>query len=231
MTSFYSKVISNQPTLGETLVQRRTELGLSLEEIATASNISIRYLQALESGNYRQIPGEVYTRSFLKTYAKLLGLNFQDLIAVYETEKKIYAKTKTDIKDFRKPVIRVSQLHLVVTPKIVRGVIVGILALACLVYLGLKINRIMTPPQLIIESPQDNLITKQSFVAVKGKVEKESTLEINGQKVLADSNGNFYETIDLQPGVNTIEIMAEKRHGQKTKIFKQVVVENNNTNN
>ena len=170
MTSFYSKVISNQPTLGETLVQRRTELGLSLEEIATASNISIRYLQALESGNYRQIPGEVYTRSFLKTYAKLLGLNFQDLIVVYETEKKIYAKTKTDIKDFRKPVIRVSQLHLVVTPKIVRGVIVGILAIACLVYLGLKINRIMTPPQLIIESPQDNLITKQSFVAVKGKV-------------------------------------------------------------
>ena len=56
-------------------------------------------------------------------------------------------------------------------------------------------------------------------------------MEINGQKVLADSNGNFYETIDLQPGVNTIEIMAEKRHGQKTKIFKQVVVENNNTNN
>ena len=83
---------------------------------------------------------------------------------------------------------------------------------------------ILTPPRLLVEEPVSNLVTNQSFVEVAGMVEPESNLEINGTQVLADLQGRFSETVDLQPGVNIIEVVAEKRHGKQTKKYLQVVV-------
>lgn len=226
MAAFSSKKISNPPNLGEQLRSCRQNLGISLADACKATNISVKYLQALESGNHQQLPGEVYAKSFLKVYANFLGLDYQNFLKIYSTEQKIYTKTsKSSGHDFRKPVERVSRAHLIVTPKIVRAGILGLLVLVCLVYLGVKVKAIMTPPILIIERPQNNLVTDQNFVEVAGSSEKEVTLEINGQQILADSSGHFSETIDLQPGVNIIEILAEKRHGPQTKVYRQVNVQ------
>ncbi|MFA5022065.1 MAG: helix-turn-helix domain-containing protein [Patescibacteria group bacterium] len=231
MASFSFKEISNPPRLGEQLKTVRQKLGIDLSQAAREINISVKYLQALETGQYQDLPGEVYAKSFLKVYTKFLGLDFDELGSLYESEQKVYAKTKNSgANDFKKPVERISRLHLIVTPRLVRGIIIGLLALACLTYLGIKIKMIVTPPALTVISPVDNLVTDQNFIAVVGQVEKEATLEVNGQQVLVDQNGNFSETIDLQSGTNVIEIRAEKRHGTQTKIYRQVVVNKENNN-
>ena len=225
MVSFSSKQISNPPSLSERLKDRRQQLCLSLAQATEATNVSIKYLEALESSCHQRLPGEVYARCFLKVYAKFLGLDENEILALYQSEQKIYTKTKKpDDNDFKKPVKRISQFHLMVTPKLIRGIIVGLLALIVLVYLGVKIKAIVTPPVLVINSPADNLVTSRNFIEVGGQAESETILEINGQQVIADDDGNFSETLDLQLGVNVIEIKAEKRHGQQTKIYRQVVV-------
>ncbi|MDX9893584.1 MAG: helix-turn-helix domain-containing protein [Patescibacteria group bacterium] len=229
MAGFSFKEISNPLTIGQRLKNRREEFRLTLVEVAKNIGISAKYLSALEDGDYRRLPGEVYTKSFLKSYVKFLGLDHQEILSLYGSEQKIYNCTrKTNQHQFHKPVERVSSWHLLVTPRIVRGLIVFCLALSCLVYLGFRFKAIVTPPLLLVDSPAQNLVTEQNFVKISGQIEPEATLQINGQKVLTDEASRFDETLDLQSGVNIIELTAQKRHGTQTKKYLQVVVVDNN---
>lgn len=226
MVGFSFKEISNPLSLGELLQEQREKKGISISESAKATGVSVKYLQALEDCDYKKLPGEVYAKGFLKVYTKFLGLDYDETLKIYTCERKVYVKTKKDkTTDFNKPVEKISRVHLIVTPKIVRGLLIILLALACLSYLGFKVKAIVTPPMLIISRPADNLMTEQLFIEVVGQSEAETMIEINGQQVLADQEGNFSETIDLQTGVNVIEVKATKRHGTETKKYLQVVVE------
>jgi cytoskeletal protein RodZ len=61
--------------IGAMLKEEREAKGVSLEDVQRRSRISIRYLEALEEGNFDAIPGEVYVRGFLKRYAESLGID------------------------------------------------------------------------------------------------------------------------------------------------------------
>jgi len=70
-------------SLGEKLKTTRTEKGLSHDQIARETNISIRYLEALESENFSVFPGEPYVLGFLKNYGAYLDLDVQKVISLY----------------------------------------------------------------------------------------------------------------------------------------------------
>ncbi len=235
MVGFSYKKISNPLNLGQQLSECRQAAGLDLAEVSRQINVSVRYLAAIENGQYDELPGEVYAKNFLRTYAKFLGRDCADCWQQYQSEHKLFRKTKIDQSaDFSKPVKRISKFHLLVTPRIIRTILVLLLVVVCLGYLGFKVKAIVTPPQLVVTQPADNLVTEEKFIEIVGQVEPQATLAINGQQVLIDQDSRFAETIDLQPGVNIIEITAEKRHGKQTKIYRQVVLlaqeEKNNLN-
>jgi len=72
-------------SLGEKLKTARTEKALSFDQISRDTNISIRYLEALETENFSVFPGEPYIIGFLKNYGKYLDLDVQKLISLYRT--------------------------------------------------------------------------------------------------------------------------------------------------
>ena len=51
----------------------REARGLTLADICQATKISVKNLEALENGEFHRLPPPVYTRSYLKAYARLLG--------------------------------------------------------------------------------------------------------------------------------------------------------------
>jgi cytoskeletal protein RodZ len=53
----------------------RATRGHSLDEIARATNITMRYLQAIESGELEKLPGGIYTKSYIRQYAEASGLD------------------------------------------------------------------------------------------------------------------------------------------------------------
>ena len=55
--------------LGAILLEARTERGLSLEELSERTKIRVDYLQAVEQET-EVIPGEVYYRAFVRSYAR-----------------------------------------------------------------------------------------------------------------------------------------------------------------
>ncbi|NUM25965.1 MAG: helix-turn-helix domain-containing protein [Candidatus Buchananbacteria bacterium] len=225
MAGFSYKKISNPLSLGQELSERRKKLGLELADVAHQINVSVKYLEAIEEGRYDQLPGEVYAKNFLRSYTKYIGCDYYDFLKRYQSEHTVYKKTKLrGVADFSKPVERISKMHLIVTPRLIRTFIVLLLVMSCFGYLGIKVKAIVTPPELVVATPEDNLKTDKNFIEVAGQIEAESTLEINGQQVLTDQDSRFNETIDLKPGVNIIEITAKKRHGQQTKVYRQVVL-------
>jgi transcriptional regulator with XRE-family HTH domain len=70
-------------SFGENLRREREMRGVGLEEIATATRISTRFLQALENEQWDRLPGGVFNRGFIRAVARFLGLDEEALIAEY----------------------------------------------------------------------------------------------------------------------------------------------------
>jgi cytoskeletal protein RodZ len=68
---------------GEHLKREREMRGVSLEEIAGATRISTRFLEALEKEAWDRLPGGVFNRGFVRTVARFLGLEEESLLAEY----------------------------------------------------------------------------------------------------------------------------------------------------
>jgi cytoskeletal protein RodZ len=61
-------------SLGEKLRQAREARGVSISEIAEQTRISSHYLEAIESDDYRTLPGGIFNKGFVKSYANMSGL-------------------------------------------------------------------------------------------------------------------------------------------------------------
>lgn len=71
------------PTLGEELRHKREQRGITLAEIAEATRIGTRFLKAIETDNFAILPGGIFTRSFIRAYAKHVGMNEDEAIGMY----------------------------------------------------------------------------------------------------------------------------------------------------
>jgi len=71
------------PTLGEELRQRREQRGISLAEISETTRIGTRFLKAIETDNFSILPGGIFTRSFIRAFAKHVGMNEDEALSLY----------------------------------------------------------------------------------------------------------------------------------------------------
>lgn len=76
------------PTLGEELRKERELRGISLKEIADSTKISKRFLEAIERDDIGALPAAVFTRGFVREYARYLGLNAEEMVSRYAQELK-----------------------------------------------------------------------------------------------------------------------------------------------
>src|SRR5215510_8037630 len=74
---------SELASFGEELRREREIRGISLKEIADATKISKRFLEAIEKNDHRTLPAPVFTRGFVREYARYLGLNADDMVNRY----------------------------------------------------------------------------------------------------------------------------------------------------
>jgi len=65
--------------LGERLRQQRVAMGVSLQHISEQTRIGVRYLEALEAGDFKQLPGAIFARSFVRQYAEIVGTDASSL--------------------------------------------------------------------------------------------------------------------------------------------------------
>lgn len=73
-------------TVGETLRRTRLAKKLELQDVAAYLCIRARFLEALENGNTKELPGDAYAQGFVRSYAAYLGLDADKTVAEYKRE-------------------------------------------------------------------------------------------------------------------------------------------------
>ncbi len=74
---------SELASFGEELRREREIRGISLKEISDATKISKRFLEAIERNDHKTLPAPVFTRGFVREYARYLGLNSEEIVTRY----------------------------------------------------------------------------------------------------------------------------------------------------
>jgi cytoskeleton protein RodZ len=69
--------------IGSPLREARNRRKIDLSEVEAATRIRVRYLRAIENEEWDALPGGVYTRGFIRTYAAFLGLDGERLAEDY----------------------------------------------------------------------------------------------------------------------------------------------------
>jgi transcriptional regulator with XRE-family HTH domain len=82
--------------LGNTLKNARELKKESYEDVSLKINVAVRYLKAMEEDDFSVFPGEVYAIGFLKNYGAYLGINADELLALYQAMKLQEQPTPVD---------------------------------------------------------------------------------------------------------------------------------------
>lgn len=77
--------------IGDIFRQEREKRQITLKDVENETNIRILYLEAIEKGDYKVIRGEVYLKGFIKTYAKFLDIDYNEILKKYYEENGIAA--------------------------------------------------------------------------------------------------------------------------------------------
>lgn len=94
-------------SIGETLRENREKSGIDIEEASRALKIRCEYLKALEKDSFDGMRADVYTRGYIREYAKFLGINPEPLISEY-TEKMNAGKQQPDLPGLNKEALPAS---------------------------------------------------------------------------------------------------------------------------
>jgi cytoskeletal protein RodZ len=79
---------------GASFRKARESLGVSLDQIAIETRISTRFLLAIENEDFRRLPGGIFNRGFIRTYAERIGLDPEEAVAEYE---RLAKNTEPDV--------------------------------------------------------------------------------------------------------------------------------------
>jgi len=215
MSNFQKKRISKTQILADKLRKTRLEKNIALEKVQEAIKIQTKYLEILESGQYDQLPGDIYAKAWIKLYAEFLELDSKELLADYSIEKNI--SNKIEIIEKRGKKKKLFKFN-ILKPKFLKFFFITLIITGLLGYLGWELFNIISPPKVIILEPTNNSRTTENTLAIIGKTESEVELTINDEIILLDSEGNFNQNINLAIGLNNLQISAKKKHSKTRRL-------------
>jgi len=76
-------------SFGQKLRQAREARNITLQEIADTTKIGTRALQALEWERFDQLPGGIFNKGFVRSYARCVGLDEEETVAAYMEAAKV----------------------------------------------------------------------------------------------------------------------------------------------
>src|ERR687897_3806443 len=74
------------PSIGETLREARMRQRLDIADVEARTKIRAKYLRALENEEFGVLPGPTFVKTFLRTYAEMLGLDPHVLVEAYRAD-------------------------------------------------------------------------------------------------------------------------------------------------
>lgn len=200
-------------TVGEILKKQREKKGYTLAQVEKEIKIREKFLAAVEANNWKDFSSKVYISGIVKNYSKFLGIDPQKTHAYFSRD---YEKIE-EIRFKRK----LSDRYLTPeTKKVFLGILIFIFGLFFL-YFGYQVKLFLTPPKIVILTPQANVFNKEEMVKISGKTEKEAIVTVAGERVFQNDLGIFEFNFPLKPGKNLVVIEAIGANGKKSVVKKE----------
>lgn len=207
-------------TLGEKLRTLRRSQAVSLEILEKMTRVRRQYLEALEWGRYEILPDPLYTRNFIRSYARALQADETYFLELYEEESG-----RTDLLDpHRLPRERVKRGSFFVSTRFMSALALLFVAFGMIGYLGFQASHLLAPPEIVVMNPTDQSAVSSALLPVQGYVENDEVqVSINGKEVVVNEDQTFSLTLDLTRGLNVITIEAKRRYSRPAVIYRRVV--------
>ena len=203
--------------VGDLLRETRLKRGLTVKDSSKFTRIHEQYLKALESGNYALFSDKVHIRGFIQNYAKFLGLNFEEILAVWRREYKD-TENQTELSSSNNFFSKIF-----ISPKMLVTAFIVIVSVVFSWYLYSQYQSYAGVPPLLIESPENNLVTTTKEIWVKGRSYKNTFVYVNGEEAKTTETGSFRFPVSLDLGLNTLIVKASNRLGKETEVKLSVV--------
>lgn len=221
---------------GASFKKARESKGISLAQIATETRISTRFLTAIENEEFHLLPGGIFNRGFIRTYAERVGLDPEQALAGYER-----------LSEFREPTAEPLRAMSAQAKKAERNlypIAIGALALLILIfYIATRESRSTvetpntpapvaapapappaTPPETTAAAPEPEPAPAAEALAVEMEVRETTWI-----RVTTDRN-NVVPGEILQPGMtrrftaqNAIDLIIGNAGGLTLKVNNQAV--------
>ena len=199
--------------LGEVLRAAREAKGVDLTRVERETKIRERYLSALERGEYRELPGAVYTKGFLRNYGTYLGLDPEYLIDLYRIETSDTRSERSTPAPPPRPIGVRRTRGFVVTPGAVVAAILTLAVGGFFAYLGYELVNFAREPELRITDPAGNVNGHTELtIAIRGVTEPNARVTVSNltenPTVTSDGAGAFEVVVQLVPGSNVVKLTA-----------------------
>jgi hypothetical protein len=198
--------------LGEVLRTAREAKGVDLARVERDTKIRTRYLTALETGDYGELPGAVYTKGFLRNYGAYLSLDTEYLVDLYRLESAQPTSERPSVPAPPRP-IGTRRRALVVTPGAIGWALLTVGVAALIIYVVSEFVTFARIPDLRITDPATDIAGYQQLeYRIVGVTEPNSRITVDGLRenpsTTADARGNFQIRVALVPGSNVITLVA-----------------------
>jgi cytoskeletal protein RodZ len=201
-------------SLPERLLAARERKGVDLYRAERDTKIRARHLAALERGDWRELPGSVYTKGFLRNYALYLGLDPDEILLQWRAERGD-DKPSEPVIVVPKP-IQAPARGFTFSPGILVALllVVGVVAFAA--YLGVQLLRFAKPPTIAVTDPAaavSEVDDSATSYTLRGTSTPGATVLIAtpGQdpiRVTVGPDGDWSVDVDLRRGRNQFDITA-----------------------
>jgi cytoskeletal protein RodZ len=223
-------VIEESHKLGEVLRSAREAKGVDLARVERETKIRERYLSALERGEYRDLPGSVYTKGFLRNYGAYLGLDPDYLIDLYRIETSATPTDRPRAAAPPRPLAVKRPRTFVVTPGAVVAAILTLMVGGLVAYLGWEFVNFARTPELRITDPAGNVSAHTELtITVRGTTVPNARVAVSNltenPTITADGSGSFQFTVSLRPGSNVMEVTAtDPVTGRESEVEERTIV-------
>ncbi|MEO5919457.1 MAG: helix-turn-helix domain-containing protein [Candidatus Limnocylindrales bacterium] len=220
------------PSLPDRLAAARERKGVDLFRAERDTKIRSRYLAALERGDYRELPGSVYTKGFLRNYAVYLGLDPEEVLRQWRRERGDQTPTEAVVIPQRMTVT--TPRTLTFSPSIVVAALMTFGVILFGLYLAVQLLRFAKPPVLTVTNPATAVVEVEEAATTFVLIGTSSpgatvTVSIPGQsqprRIVALSDGSWSVSVDLRRGSNQFEIDAvDPETGKPTETPQTVII-------
>ena len=194
--------------------EKLREYSVPLKKLSELSGISIKYLECLRAGRYEQLPAAPYLHGYLVRLGQLLNFDGEEWWRRLKEEGLIRGSGPAD----QLPKNRFARRP------ITKKVWLGIIAAIILLYGGFSFSKISGTPLLVVTSPAEESTTVETdqFI-LNGRLTDGSRLTVNGEAISIGEDGSWQKRILLQPGLNSLRIVASKFLGREIEVIRQII--------